>query len=112
MKIKRYSKNEPWIFLWIMIPYVIAMNLILFGGCIISSLSQFCLTFLTSTIYLFAWYFVFGLVAIQIRKKVPASGDLFERIGIMLPVFYVMNIGLVNGIIFLYRHDGVVYCDI
>src|SRR3954447_9131867 len=99
MALKRYSKNEPWIFVWVMIPYVIAMNLILFGGCIIRSLSQFSITFLTSTIYLFACYLVFGLVAMQFGKRVPAAGDLFKRIGIMLPVFYVMNIGLVNGII-------------
>lgn len=95
-----------------MIPYVIAMNLILFGGCIIHSLSQFSLAFLTSTIYLFACYFVFGLVAMQMRKKVPAAVDLFKRIGIMLPVFYVMNIGLVNGIIFLYNHVHLVSCNI
>jgi len=109
---KRYSKNEPWIFVWIMIPYVIAMNLILFGSCIMRSLSEFSAAFLTSTIYLFACYFVFGLGAIQIRKQVPAAGDLFKRISIMLPVFYVMNIGLVNGIIFLYNHVHLISCNV
>jgi len=48
----------------------------------------------------------------QIRKKVPAAGDLFKRIGIMLPILYVMNIGLINGIIFLYSHMHLVSCDI
>ena len=112
MKVMRYSKNEPWVFVWIIIPYVIAMNLILFGSCIIRSLSQFSLAFLSSAIYLFSCYFVFGLVAMQIRKKVPAAGDLFKRIGIMLPILYVMNIGLINGIIFLYSHMHLVSCDI
>jgi sensor histidine kinase YesM len=111
-KMKRYSKNEPWIFLWVMIPYVIAMNLILFGSCVIRSLSQFSVAFLSSTIYLFACYFLFGVVAIQLRKKIPAAGDLFKRIGIMLPIFYGMNIGLVNGIIFLYENVHLVSCDI
>src|SRR5262249_28083947 len=111
MALKRYSKNEPWIFVWIMIPYVIGMNLILFGGCVIHSPAQFSFAFLTSSIYLFACYFVFGLVAIQLRKQVPAAGDLFKRIGIMLPIFYVMNIGLVNGIIFLYGHVHLISCN-
>lgn len=95
-----------------MIPYVIAMNLILFGSCIIHSLSQFSVAFLVSAVYLFACYLVFGLMAIQMRKKVPAAGDLFKRIGIMLPVFYVMNIGLINGIISLYNHMPLVSCNI
>jgi two-component system LytT family sensor kinase len=112
MALNRYSKNEPWIFVWVMIPYVIAMNLILFGSCIISSVFQFSLAFLTSAIYLFACYFVFGLVAMRIRKQVPAAGDMFKRIGIMLPAFYGMNIGLVNGIIFLYNNVHVISCNI
>ncbi|MEP7319946.1 MAG: hypothetical protein ABI921_14420, partial [Panacibacter sp.] len=59
MAIKRYSKNEPLVFVWVMIPYVIGMNLIMFGSCLLQTFTQFILSFLYSVIYLFSAYFVF-----------------------------------------------------
>jgi LytS/YehU family sensor histidine kinase len=112
MAIKGYSKSEPFVFIWIMLPYVIGMNLILFGPCLLKSLSQFCLSFLYSCVYLFLVYFVFGTVAVRIRKLFPTAGDLFKRISVMLPVFYVMNVGAVNGMILLYKNIHLLTCSI
>src|SRR6478752_2564429 len=102
MAIKRYSKKEPLIFIWVMVPYVIGMNMILFGTCLFRPFSQFLLAGLYNLIYFFAIYFVFGLVATKIHNMYPAAGDLFKRISIMLPVFYVMNIITINGVMLLY----------
>ena len=112
MALKRYSKKEPLVFIWIMIPYVIGMNLILFESCLLQSISTFFLSFLYSCIYLFAVYFVFGIVALQIRKKFPSAGDLFRRIGVMLPVFYIMNIVAINGLAIIYQQFHLINCKI
>ena len=111
MPIKKYSKSEPFIFLWIMIPYILGMNLILFGTCILKSVSQFSLSFFLSAIYLFVTYLVFGTVAITIRKQFPAAGDLFRRISVMLPVFYTMNIVAIKGMVLLYQQLNLLTCN-
>ena len=91
MAAKRYSAREPQIFLWVMVPYIILLNLLVFGSCILQSVGVFLKNFLFSGAYLFVVYFLFGMVAVFIRNRIPAAGDLFRRISVMLPVFYVMK---------------------
>ena len=112
MKIKRYSKKEPIVFLWVMIPYVIGMNLILFGSCLFHPLTQFLSAGLYSLIYFFVIYFVFGLVAARIRRRYPAAIDLFKRIRIMLPVFYVMNMAAIYTVVFFYMNVHLLACPV
>lgn len=112
MQIKRYSRSEPLVFLWIMGPYILGMNLIIFGSCILKSLHPFLLSFIVSSIYLGIGYLVFGSAAQAIKKQFPAAGDLFRRIGIMLPVFYVLNIIWIKGLVFLYQQLNLISCSI
>lgn len=108
----RYSKREPIVFLWVMVPYAIGMNLILFGSCLFRPFTQFLLAELYSLIYFFFIYFFFGLVAARIRRMYPAAGDLFKRISIMLPIFYVMNIIMIYGVILLYANIHLIACPV
>ena len=103
MQIKRYSGKEPVIFVWFMVPYTIAMNALVFGACIFSSLKNFAATFVVSTVYFAFIYAVFGTVALMVKKRFPQDGDLFRRIALMLPVFYLMNILAVQCIYILYE---------
>ena len=109
---KRYSKREPQVLVWVMAPYVTGMNLILFGSCLFRPFSQFLLAFFYNLIYFFVVYFVFGLVAAKIRKTYPAAGDLFKRIRIMLPVFYIMNMLMVYSMLLLYSNIHLIECPI
>jgi len=111
MPVKRYSKREPLVFAYVMIPYIICMNLLIFGGCIFSSLPVFLKGFGISGLYFFIIYAVFGSVAIFIKNRFPGAGDLFRRISIMLPVFYVMNIGAIYSIYILYDALQVLICE-
>src|SRR5207342_2475954 len=95
---KRYSKKEPLVFVYVMVPYIIIMNILIFGGCLFGSLLLFLKAFGISAIYFFIIYAVFGTVAIFIQKRFPGAGDLFRRISIMLPVFYLMNIGAIYSV--------------
>lgn len=112
MRLKRYSKREPFIFIWIMIPYIGGMNVILFGTCVLTSMSQLLLSFVYSGIYLTLGYLVFGVVAFLIKKQFPAAGDLFRRVRIMLPVFYVMNVAAIEGLTVLYQQFDLVLCTV
>ncbi len=87
------------IFVWVMFPYVAGLNAIVFGSCIFQSLQLFIVSFSLTGIYImFMGYYLFGFVASLIKKRFPLNSDLFRRIGIMLPVFYVMNILLITGL--------------
>jgi len=100
MAFKAYNKKESQVFVWIMIPYVVIMNVMLFGGCVFNSLALFARSFLYSGVYLFFTYFIFGRVAILIRNYFSAPALLIRRISVMLPVFYVMNV-LAIGLLFI-----------
>jgi len=102
MPIKRYSSKEPVVFVWIMMPYIVFMNLLIFGTCVFGSLACFIKSFLVSTVYFFIIYAVFGSLAVVIKNRNPGAGDLFKRVRLMLPFFYLMNIGAVYGAFFLY----------
>src|SRR5215213_8548076 len=41
MPLKRYNQKEPLVFVLVMVPYVVVINLLLFGTCIFSSLPLF-----------------------------------------------------------------------
>ena len=109
---ERYSKKEPIVFLWVMIPYVIGMNLILFGSCLFRPFTQFLSAGLYSLIYFFVIYFIFGLVAARIRHWHPAAIDLFKRIRIMLPIFYVMNMAAIYAVVSLYMNIHLLTCPV
>lgn len=111
MALKRYSRKEPMIFVWVMIPYIAGMNMLVFGSCIFSPVGAFIKSFLYTGVYFSIIYFFFGLVATLIKKRFPATGDLFKRMAIMLPVFYVMNIMAVSGLFFLYDELPLLNCS-
>ncbi|HSF89807.1 MAG TPA: histidine kinase [Saprospiraceae bacterium] len=104
MPIKRYSSQEPVVFVWIITPYIVFMNLLIFGTCIFGSVSCFIKSFLTSAAYFFVIYAVFGSLAVVIKNRNPGAGDLFKRVRLMLPFFYVMNIGAVYGAFYIFTH--------
>ncbi|MES2777547.1 MAG: histidine kinase [Bacteroidota bacterium] len=110
MALKRYSKKEPLVFVWVMVPYTIFINMLVLGTCIFDSVSLFARSFLSSAIYLFFVYAIFGIVALLIQKRFPSAGDMFRRIAIMLPVFYVMNAIMVPGIFYIYGQWLLVSC--
>jgi sensor histidine kinase YesM len=95
-----------------MIPYIIVMNMLVLGSCIFSSAWEFGKSFAGSGIYFLVIYFIFGLVAVFIRNRVPSAGDLFKRIAIMLPIFYLMNIGAMTALYFTYTHIDFMRCQV
>ena len=103
MQLVRYSKREPIIFLWFMLPYTVIINLIAFGSNVFNSFKKFGLSFITSLFYFGIIYSVFGAVAVLIKRRFPHDADLFKRIAIMLPLFYIMNVLSVQGLYLLYE---------
>jgi two-component system LytT family sensor kinase len=110
MPIKRYSSKEPVVFVWIIAPYIVFMNLLIFGTCIFGSVSCFVKSFLTSAAYFFVIYAIFGSLAVVIKNRNPGAGDLFKRVRLMLPFFYLMNIGAVYGAFYIFTHVILLGC--
>jgi len=97
MPVKRYSNKEPLVFLYIVAPYISFMNLLIFGTCILHSWGCFFKGFGLSMVYFFLVYGVFGTVAVGVKNRYPGAGDLFRRISLLLPIFYIMNAGAIFG---------------
>jgi len=111
MALSRYSSKETQILIWVMMPYVIVLNLLVFGVCIFNSVGVFAKNFAFTSAYIFLIYFAFGLVALFIRNRIPAAGDLFKRIGVMLPVFYLMNVATIAGLYYFYNKISIIECQ-
>ncbi len=110
MPLTQYMKRELQAFAWIMLPYIVVLNALMFGTCIFNSFRDFIAGFLYSGIYLVLAYFVFRTVAMFIRMRIPAAGDLFKRIALMLPVFYIMNMLMLSGIFAIYEQMRLLNC--
>lgn len=104
MPIKRYSSKEPIVFAWIVTPYIFFMNLLLFGSCVLGSLWTILKAFGASALYFFIIYGVFGSFAVLVKNRYPAAGDLFRRIRLMLPGFYLMNVGAIYGACYVFTN--------
>lgn len=111
MSVKRYSTKEQEIFLWVIIPYVLILNTIVFGTCIFRMAYPFMLALIVSAVYLFAFYFLCGLVAVMIQRRFPTNQDVFRRISFMLPAFYLMNTLMVTVIYGMYGKLVDVGCE-
>jgi two-component system LytT family sensor kinase len=98
MKAKGYSSQEGVIFLWAMVPYTVIINGMVFGKCFARDIIAFAKITALGLIYFALVYSVFGLVAFVVRKRYPEDANFFRRIGIMLPIFYLLNICVMQGL--------------
>jgi two-component system LytT family sensor kinase len=112
MGLKRYSKIEPKIFAWFMVPYTVLINLLLFGSCTVSSASNFFTYIGISMLYFAVIYTVFGMAAMLVKKRFPGDDELFRRIAILLPLFCVMNMLTVQGVYLLYEKLSLSACPV
>ena len=55
-------------------------------------------------------YFLFGIIAVLIKKRFPGDSEFFNRITAMLPVFYLMNLLMIQGIYLFYETVPVSDC--
>ncbi|MBS1603520.1 MAG: histidine kinase [Bacteroidetes bacterium] len=103
MQIRRYSRIEPMIFIWFMLPYTVLINLLLFGYCTLSSSGVFFLRLGISLLYFAAIYSIFGMAAMLVKRRFPGDNELFRRTGILLPLFCVMNLLTIQAVYLLYE---------
>jgi len=86
------------------------MNLIVFKSCLYESWNNIIRATVLSAIYFFIVYFIYGLAASLIQSRLSAAHDLFKRIGVILPVFYVLNIFQIAGFYFYYGNFNLINC--
>ena len=112
MTIARHFRRELVASAWIMPPYIVVLNILMFGSCILQSAAEFGKGFFYSGFCLLTSYFVFRSVALFIRMSIPAASDLFKRIAIMLPVFYVMTVIMVSSLFSVYEKLSLLNCPV
>jgi two-component system, LytTR family, sensor kinase len=95
---------------WVMIPFIIFMNILVFGTCIFSSIGLFIKTFLCTGIYLFISNILFEWIAKVYGKRFPLPGDMFRKIIYILPVFYLLTSLFIAGLFYGYNLPGIVEC--
>jgi hypothetical protein len=110
MPLRGYSLREILLTGSLIVPYTVLFNAILFGSCMLNSLSNFSRVFSYSFIFLLTLYFLFALVTVYIQHKYRASGELIRRITIMLPLYYLMNMAFIPGLYYMYNEWPLVQC--
>jgi hypothetical protein len=63
-------------------------------------------------LYFASIYFIFGLAAMLVKRRFPGDHELFRRIGILLPLFCVMNLLTIQGIYLLYEKLPMGSCSV
>lgn len=94
-----------------MVPYALFMNILIQGGCILQGWAFLGINFLGTAIYLFLAYLLFVNVAARIRNRYQKVSDLFQRVIILLPVNYAINVVAIYGIYFLYPRTHGILCE-
>ena len=112
MTIPRHFRRELLASAWIMPPYILVLNILMFGSCIFQSAAGFAKSFFYSGFCLLAAYFLFRSVATFIRISIPSAGDLFKRIAIMLPVFYLMTLIMISSLFSIYEKLPLLNCPL
>ena len=112
MRTPRQLRREIIAAAWIMPPYILVLNILMFGSCVLQSAAEFGKSFLYSGLCLLSAYFIFRSVAMLMRKSVPAPGDLFKRIAYMLPVFYLMTVIMVSSLFSIYEKVKLLDCPV
>ena len=69
MKVQRNLWKEVKVYLWVMVPYALFMNILIQGGCILQGWGFMGINFLGTAIYLFLVYMLFVDVAARIRNR-------------------------------------------
>lgn len=111
MTVQRNLWKEVKVYLWVMVPYALFMNILIQGGCILQGWAFLGINFLGTAIYLFLVYMLFVDVAARIRNRYQKVSDLFQRVIILLPVNYVINVVAIYGIYFLYPRTNGILCE-
>ena len=111
MAVKLNLWKEVKVYLWVMVPYVLFMNILIQGGCILQSWAFFGRNFVGTAIYLFLVYMVFVNIAAHIRNRYHKVRDLFQRVIILLPVYYIISVAAIYGIYFLYPRTNGILCE-
>src|SRR5690606_38952673 len=100
----------PIVFAWIILPYILFINLLIFGWCAFRSPVLVAKTFGLTAVYFFVVYGVYGSAAVWIKNRYASPGDLFLRIRIMLPMFYLLNVVAIHGAFWVFDATGWVAC--
>lgn len=112
MPSKRYSFKKPELFFVITLPYVMVANLMLFGSCVYSSLSLLLKSLAYTGIYMLLIHFLFVSAAQLIRNRLAANSELLRRIAVMLPVFYLLNMMVIAGLMVVHKDFRLVSCPV
>jgi len=106
MKIPQFTGSDVKIMFGILVPYVVVLNFILYGGRLFSSSYVFTTLLLSSlSIKVIAWQF-HTWVAVWLRNRYPSDPQIMKRIGISLLCFYFMTAFANSAIVYLYSASG------
>lgn len=108
---KRNLWNEVKVYLWVMVPYVLFMNILILGGCILQGWDYLVINFLATALILFIAYMLFVLVTARIRRRYQKKGNLFQHVLVLLPVNFALTTLSILSIFFIYPRTNGFLCE-
>jgi two-component system, LytTR family, sensor kinase len=105
-QIPQYTSKDVPILLGSMIPLMLIMNTIMFGGRYFSAWDVFIPATLVTFVFSSSAFIVYGLVAILLRNRLPLESQLTKRLAICITIFIFMSAVLVSIVLRLYELFG------
>jgi len=91
MKLPRYTKKDYLVLLWVIFPFTIVLNTLIFGKLYFSTWDIFALATLTSGAAFALHFLVCGFIAVALKSRFPHEKLLILRLSLMIFTFLILT---------------------
>lgn len=94
IKLPHYTSKDYVIMRWTMLPFVVVLNILIFGKEYFSGLGIFFLATLITSCIMCIDFIICGSIAVTLKRRLPLDTQVKKRLAIMIIVFIIIS-GLV-----------------
>ena len=91
MKLPRYTRKDYMILFWVIFPFTIVLNTLIFGRLYFSEWYIFALATLISGVAFCIDFIICGIVAVALKGRLPLERQLSTRLTLMILIFFVIT---------------------
>ncbi len=106
IKLPRYTKKDRMLLLWIMIPFTILLNTVIFGPAIFSNWLLFIIAMPVTLLVMSTAFLLYGQLANLLRQRFPRDEDFFKKAMILIMLFLIISALILFGLFGIFYAIG------
>lgn len=91
MKLPRYTRKDYLVLLWVILPFTIVLNTLIFGKLYFSAWYIFALATLISGVAFSLDFLICGFIAVALKSRFPREKHLTLRLSLMIVTFLIIT---------------------